>query len=196
VALMVAPMATTNLVGPQNVVLTLNSNANYAIGSNRTASITLTGDTVPPSSLRVTASGASLGWNSITNHTYRIAYKNKLTDAAWQFLTNINAIGSVSFWIDPAANTARQRFYVVSDATGTLTGTVVPLSSVKLTTAGAMLQWSGSSAHKYSIGYKNSLTDPSWFVIANLPGADGIMSWTDTSALSTRERFYLVEQIN
>jgi len=114
VTLTVLPMTSTNFVGPQIVVLTLASNASYALGNPASATIALSGNAVHVNSLSVNDAGATLRWNSISNRHYRISYKNNLTDPVWLAGGNVSATNISSFFTDSGARSARQRFYLVA----------------------------------------------------------------------------------
>ena len=114
VSLTIAPLKTTNFVGPQTVILTLASNASYVLGTPSIASISLGGNTVPINSIAVNNDGAALHWNNTSNKNYRIGYKNNLSDPAWVVGANVTATSLKSLWSDPGARSARQRFYLVA----------------------------------------------------------------------------------
>ena len=59
----------------------------------------------------ISTNGISIGWNAITGLTYRVQFKNNLTDAVWTDLPgDISASNSVGLKLDPAA-TNSTRFY-------------------------------------------------------------------------------------
>ena len=114
VTLTIVPMTTTNFIGPQIVVLTLASNATYALANPQSATISLGGNGVPVDSLSVNDAGATLRWSSISNRNYRIGYKNNLTDPAWTVTGGVFSTNSVTSFIDISARGVRQRFYLVA----------------------------------------------------------------------------------
>ncbi len=112
-SLSILPLATTNIVAGQTVVLTLASNAAYALGTPSIATLTLGGNTVPVS-LQLSGTGATLSWNSNSSHNYHIAYKENLTDPTWTTAGTLTATNANSSWLDSGAATAKQRFYLVA----------------------------------------------------------------------------------
>jgi hypothetical protein len=113
VALAVVPKVATNFLSAANVVVNLAPNSSYTVGSSN-ASVLVTGNTVPASSMSVTRSGATLRWNGNLNHTYRIGYKNNLSDPSWLVAANVVATNSSMSWTDAAATNFRQRFYIIA----------------------------------------------------------------------------------
>ena len=53
----------------------------------------------------------ALGWNSQAGIRYRIQYRNALSDASWQTLTDITGDGNAASFTDPSA--PQRRFYRV-----------------------------------------------------------------------------------
>jgi len=53
-------------------------------------------------------------WTSTAGKTYRVAYKDNLTDANWTDLSgNITAASNKTSWTDSSAGASKQRYYVV-----------------------------------------------------------------------------------
>jgi hypothetical protein len=69
---------------------------------------------VVPVTIQVASAGARLVWNSISNKTYQISYKNSLADTTWTIAAQTTATGSSSSWDDPGSMKANQRFYLVA----------------------------------------------------------------------------------
>ena len=69
---------------------------------------------VPSVINRVTGGAIQFKWQRVAGKTYRVAYKNELTDAAWTDLSQgIIATGTTCSWTDITAASASKRFYVV-----------------------------------------------------------------------------------
>jgi hypothetical protein len=114
VNLPIVPLTTSNIVGPQMVVLNLATNSAYTV-SSPAAAIAIQGNTIKPTSFSVTQAGPTLTWPTISNRIYRIAYKNTLTDQNWVPAgPDILANGPSGFWIDQSSNRPGQRFYTVA----------------------------------------------------------------------------------
>ena len=113
-AVTVTPVSTTNIVGTQNIVLTLGASANYSVGTPGTATISLAGNNAPVTSVQMTGGSPTFTWASSANTTYRILYKNSLTDPAWLVAgPDVTAIGATAAWTDTNNANAAQRFYVL-----------------------------------------------------------------------------------
>ena len=108
---LIVPNPATNIVGSQNVVLTLASNAAYAVSTPNSAVITLGGNTIRPTSFTVPRAGPTITWNSTSGKVYRVAFKNNLGDPQWTPLAgDVTATSSVSRFVDTTAGTRTQRF--------------------------------------------------------------------------------------
>ena len=110
----IVPKAQTNLVNSKTVVLTLATNAAYAVATPNVASVTLAGNSMPGAALKAVANGMTLNWPSVVGKSYRIAYKTNLTDTAWTDLTGtITATNSAMPFVDATSPKPRQRFYII-----------------------------------------------------------------------------------
>ncbi|MBI3876204.1 MAG: glycoside hydrolase family 9 protein [Verrucomicrobia bacterium] len=110
----ILPVATTNLIGTQTVVLTLSPNPAYTVGSSNSGTISIAGNSVPISSIKATSASVTITWASMAGKTYRVAYKNTLSDTTWTVLTgDIAATSSTTSWVDKTANKSTQRYYTV-----------------------------------------------------------------------------------
>jgi hypothetical protein len=60
----------------------------------------------------ISTNGITISWNAISGLTYRLQFKNNLTDAAWTDLPgDTTASNSIAFKLDTAAVTNSSRFY-------------------------------------------------------------------------------------
>jgi hypothetical protein len=75
----VTPLASTNIAGPQDVVITLGAGASYAVGAPGTATISLAGNNVPLASVQMNDGSPTFTWASESNVMYR-AYLQKQFD--------------------------------------------------------------------------------------------------------------------
>jgi hypothetical protein len=65
-------------------------------------------------SIYVNGSSPAFNWASQPTATYRVLYKNNLTDPAWlQAAPDLAATGSTMTWSDTNTLTGAQRFYVL-----------------------------------------------------------------------------------
>ena len=81
--------------------------------SGRDASVPTSANSIRSSIVRASSGTMQFNWSSVIGKTYRVAYKNALTDTNWTDLSgNITATGATCSWTDTTA-TATRRFYVV-----------------------------------------------------------------------------------
>ena len=123
-----APSSSTSLTAPETAVLTVVPDPTYNLGSPSSVSLTIMppGSTSPSNSVapvtgfsvqRASGGGITLSWSAVPGKTYVVAAANDLFSQNWTNLcTNVAPSGSTLSWSDPAAVTARQRFYKVYSA--------------------------------------------------------------------------------
>jgi len=110
----VTPLTSTNLTGPQSIVITLGAGATYFVGAPGTATISMAGNSVPVASIQMNNNSPTFTWASAANATYRVLYKNNLTDPAWLVAgPDVTATGATTTWSDLNNADANQRFYVL-----------------------------------------------------------------------------------
>lgn len=94
----------------------------------------------------------------------------------------------------PSATTA-----VGSPSNGSvaISGVSVPSSLRKASAESMLITWTSTPGKTYQVASKNGLTDSSW---ANLSGditaTDTTTAWTDTTTGASRQRFYVVYEMN
>lgn len=114
VTLAVAPLPSTTPVGAETAVLTLAASPAYTIGSAGSATVAVAGNNVPSSISKVAGNNTKITWSSTVAKTYRVAYKNNLTDATWTNLGGlITATSTTTSYTDTTANGKTQRYYLV-----------------------------------------------------------------------------------
>jgi hypothetical protein len=112
--LTIHPVASSNLVGELNAVLTLTSDSAYDINSPSNASIVIHGNAITSATASAIEGNVGLTWSSGTNRKYRVAMKNSFDDSNWTDLgVLVNSGGGSTTWIDSTPQTAPQRFYRV-----------------------------------------------------------------------------------
>jgi hypothetical protein len=113
----VTPMVSSNIVGPQSIVLSLSAGAGYSVGAPGTATILLAGNNVPLASVQMSNGSPTFTWASAVNATYRVLYKNNLTNPAWLAASpNMTALAATTTWTDTNNANTTQRFYVLMQA--------------------------------------------------------------------------------
>jgi hypothetical protein len=110
-SLVIFPQASTNVVDAKTLVLTLKTNAAYAIGSPAAATVNIAGNTLAAGISNLDRFTVRLAWQSTSNTYYRIAYKDDVADLKWKYLGfEIRANTSNTFWAEPIQ---ARRFYRV-----------------------------------------------------------------------------------
>src|SRR5207247_10588628 len=111
---MVAPMSSTSYVDAKSVGLTLAANSSCTVGSPNNATVTIAGNAVPSTIGKAPGNNVKVMWTSVAGKTYRVAYKNKLSDPAWTDLSGlITATSTTTSYTDTTASSKTQRYYVV-----------------------------------------------------------------------------------
>ena len=110
-------------------------------------------------------------------------------------LSTTNFVGPHTVTLTLAANAS----YILGNpsiASISVGGNTVPVNSLALDNNGAALHWNSIPNKNYRIGYKNNLSDSAWIVSGNVT-ATGLNSlWNDPGARTSRQRFYLVAQVD
>jgi hypothetical protein len=151
---------------------------------------------VPPcviTSVRVTNGIAVITWNSIAGQTYRVQYKNRLTDNGWQDLPPDIVATGLTTTVTDALGGATQRFYRVI-AAPTVTPPCV-ITSVRVTNGIAVITWNSVASQTYRVQYKDRLTDNDW-----LDAGPAVLATNSTTTVtivigSAPQRFYRVTLI-
>jgi hypothetical protein len=142
-------------------------------------------------SIKATNGIATIAWSSTAGQTYRLQYKNNLTDPAWQDLTDVTAAGPMTSATD--TSNLPQRFYRVM---------LVPaapfrITSIRVAAGIATITWNSIAGQNYRLQYKNSLSDPNWHELPGFTGDFGVTAFGTTMSLTNAvgaspQRFYRV----
>ncbi len=112
----ITPLPDSAPVGTQTVVLTLTPTGNGMPWERQaySAAVVLAGNTVHVTSFQMMSIGPTFTWNSSSSATYRVIYKDNLTDPNWTVAgPDIAGAGGVSSWSD-TSGAHSQRFYLGS----------------------------------------------------------------------------------
>ena len=108
----IVPESATYLVGSRTVALALSANAAYTVGVSNSAVVDIAGNILPIGSIKATGANVTLTWVSASGKTYRVAYKNSVTDPNWTDLSgDINAANASTSWTDGTGSKFTQRYY-------------------------------------------------------------------------------------
>ena len=113
--LTVTPLASTNIEGLENIVLTLAAGTGYSVGVPGTATISLSGNNIALASVQMSNGVPNFTWSNSAYAAYQVFYKNNLTDATWlaagPLITSTST--TTATWTDTSISNALQRFYMV-----------------------------------------------------------------------------------
>jgi hypothetical protein len=103
---------TSAQIGTNTITVRVTDNGQPALSATATFDVVVTAQASITISGTMNANGTpNIGWNSQSGTTYRVEYKQALTDATWTLLQQITATGASSSVPDP--NPGQQRFYRV-----------------------------------------------------------------------------------
>jgi hypothetical protein len=148
---------------------------------------------VPPfviTSIRLTNSVAVITWNSVAGQTYRLQYKDRLTDTTWQDVQpDVLATGPTTT-LTNSLGSATQRFYRV---TLVQAGVGRPLiKSISRSSGVVTIIWSSVLNQVYRLQYKDSLNDTNWIDVVPDVTATGPTAAMTDAASNPAQRFYRV----
>jgi VCBS repeat-containing protein len=205
-------LAYTLLVGPTNATISTNGVITWTpthaqapgtnvfttvVSDNGTPSLSATNTftvyvSQPPppfliTSINATNGTATIKWNSVSGQSYRLQFKNALTEAAWHDVSpTITAIGTNTSTTNLVGNSP-QRFYRVMLAQPDLI-----ITSFKLTNNVAILTWDSVASKVYRVQYKTAVNNTNWLDVSPDITAVGPTS-TGTNAVGNgSQRFYRV----
>jgi hypothetical protein len=97
-------------------VLSLATGTSYSVGAPGAATMSLAGNNIPLTTVRMINGLPTFNWSSTAGASYCVLYKNNLTDAAWLPASpNLIATGTTATWSDTTTGGAKQRFYVLME---------------------------------------------------------------------------------
>jgi hypothetical protein len=148
---------------------------------------------VPPfviTSILLTDGVAAITWNSAAGQTYRLQYKDRLTDTNWQnALPDVLATGPTTT-LTNTLDSATQRYYRVALVP---TGVVRPLiNSIRPTNGGVTIIWNSVLNQVYRLQYKDSLSAAYWTNAGPDVTATGPTAAATDAASKPARRFYRV----
>jgi hypothetical protein len=189
------PNATTTAtisspVGIYPITLTGGADNNYALNLVN-GTLTINSTSLPLiTSISVANGVAVITWNAVAGQTYRVQYKNNLTDSKWTDLPpDVTATGPTASKTDNVGSQP-QRFYRVLLVQ---TPTVPPvIQSITLRDGIATVTWSSVAGQTYRVQYKNSLSDSTWTDLPPDVTATGPTASKTDDVGSQAQRFYRV----
>ena len=182
------PISATNAAG--------SGLTNYAVVYvNGTLTVTNAGALFKITSITVTGGVATITWNSVSNQTYVLQYKDDLAGTNWIEVASTILASGPSTSTTNLLGGAPQRFYRVR--LGTATEAVPPVPAPQITaivpTGGeVVVTWSSVAGHFYRLQYNDDLTTTNWADVLPEVTAAGATSSATNSVAGVDKRFYRV----
>jgi len=174
--------ANASLVGPDNAVFT----------------ISRTGSTASALTVNYSLSGTAVNgtdYNTLnTSVTIPAGAASTTITVVPQPATSL--VGSKTVALNLTANAA----YTVgspNNASVTIAGNVVPISSIKATGNSVTINWTSTPGKNYRVAYKSSITDTTWTDSGgNITATGTTTTWTDGAGNKFLQRYYTVYVVN
>ena len=186
------PTAPTN-AGSYQVIATI-IESNY-VGS-ATNTLTVTNPDPIVLSLRAGSPGTVIiSWNSVSNLTYRVQYKNNLTDSNWTDLPPDVVATGVQTSVTNVVGIQPQRFFRVYQV-GVFNMSIINaqppviLSLMAGSVGEVVVSWNSVSNQVYHLQYKNNLSDTNWTDLLPTVTATGSMTSVTNMVGSQPQRFF------
>jgi hypothetical protein len=137
---------------------------------------------------------ATVTWNSVSNETYVLQYKDSLTDTNWtDVLPSVQATGSSASMTNFVGATP-QRFYRVKQGEATPSGPTPPvIQSLELSNGVAVVKWSSVDGATYRLQYKTDLMAVTWQDVTPDVVATGPLTAVTNMVGSDPQRFYRIK---
>ena len=186
------PTAPTN-AGSYQVIATI-IESNY-VGS-ATNTLTVTNPDPIVLSLRAGSPGTVIiSWNSVSNLTYRVQYKNNLTDSNWTDLPPDVVATGVQTSVTNVVGIQPQRFFRVYQV-GVFSMSIINaqppviLSLMAGSVGEVVVSWNSVSNQVYHLQYKNNLSNTNWTDLLPTVTATGSMTSVTNMVGSQPQRFF------
>ena len=145
-------------------------------------------------SINVSNGVAVITWSSISGRSYRVQYKQNLTDANWTDLPpDVTATSATTSKTDAVGSVPRRFYRVVMLGTESVPAAHPPINvSLGVSNGMATVSWNAVTGRTYQVQYKLNLTDTNWLDLSSpVTAAAGIATKADSVAGLSR-RFYRV----
>jgi hypothetical protein len=170
-------------------------------GTPGTFTLTRSGDTSNALTVNITLSGSATNGvdyqlpNGASASTIVIPPGSNSASLNIVPLTSSNAVPGKSV-VMTVTDGAGYQAGAPGSASVTVDGNGVQVSGITAGAGGPRLSWPATANHTYRILYKNDLQEANWTVAANVLATSGTLTWTDSTAATVPQRFYLVTQVN
>jgi len=180
------PIIATNAVG--------SGLTNYTIAyANGTLTVTnaSTGTLFQITAITVTNGVATITWNSSSNQTYRLQYKDNLTDADWTDAPSTVQATGASTSTTNVTGAVPQRFYRVK-AEAQAAAPAPQILSIVASNSVVTVTWSSVTGHFYRLQSNDDLTTTNWVDVLPEVTAAGATSSATDSVVGVSQRYYRV----
>ena len=143
-------------------------------------------------SITVSGGVATLTWNSVSNQSYVLQYKDDLAGANWiEVPVTIPATG-LSTSTTNVLGGAPQRFYRVRLGTAAAPAPAPQITSIVPGGGNVIVTWTSVAGHFYRLQYNDNLTTTNWTDVLPEVTAAGSASSVTNSVAGVDQRFYRV----
>jgi len=179
------PIVATNAVG--------SGLSNYAIAYvSGTLTVTNAGALFEITSITVLNGVATITWNSVSNQSYVLLYKDDLTSANWvEVPTTIVATNSSASTTN-LLNGVPQRFYRVRQGTAAVVVSAPQITSIVPGGGNVVVTWTSVASHFYRLQFNDDLTTTNWTDVLPEVTAAGPSSSATNSVAGVSQRYYRV----
>ena len=178
-----------------NEIVTVVSDGLVSTTNSFTVFVTVPVNVVPfeITSIRITNDIATITWNSVSNQSYVLQYKDDLTNPNWiEVPVSIQATG-LSTSTTNVLGGVPQRFYRVRLGTSAVVVPAPQITSITLSSGLVTVTWTSVAGHFYRLQYNADLTTTNWVdLLPEVTAAGPTSSATDLLTGGVDQRFYRV----
>jgi len=130
---------------------------------------------------------ARITWNSVAGQTYKLQFKNLITETNWHDVSPLVFATSSSTTVTNIFGDSPQRFYRVAIAQPDLV-----ITSLKVSNGTAVVTWDSIPGRTYRLQYKTGMNITNWFDVSPDVTAAGLSTTATDAASNSSQRFYRV----
>jgi hypothetical protein len=179
------PITVTNAVGT--------GLSNYSIAYvSGTLTVTNPGGQFVITSIVPDGGSAIITWNSVSNATYVLQYKDDFTATNWSEVPVTIPSGGVSTTFTNDLAGAQQRYFRVRLGTAAPLVPAPQITAIVKTGDDVVVSWTSVAGHFYRLQFNNDLTTTNWTDVLPEITAAGAVSSATNSVTGVEQRFYRV----
>jgi len=142
-------------------------------------------------SLEVSNGVAVITWNSVSGQTYRLQYKDSVTDANWNDVAQaVQATGPTASATNLVGSVPHRFYRVMVVETPAASPPVI--TSITVTGGSAVIAWSATPGQNYRLQHKQDVTSENWIDLNPDVLATGPVATATNFVGNAPRRFYRV----